>query len=377
MKILILNTDYSDFLLWLYSQHPGLDKKIYKTQLNTFNESLFGVSDFYSRNLCQLGHDAIDIHFNNINLQEAWLNEKGLTIPNSSHWQFNLYRGIIPLFSRSNRKRLYDILKCQLEYYQPDIVLNQAMDGINNSFFRKNKSNMGLLVGQHAAMPLPENEDYSCYDLVISSFPPTINFFRSKGISSELHRLAFEPKILSSLENCTKKYDVTFIGSFAPVHKTRVDWLEYLVKEFPQIKIWSSDIHHLSKKSPIHKCYVGPAWGRQMYQIFCDSKITLNHHGNIPPYANNLRLYEATGVGTCLITDWKKNIYDIFEDRKEIISYKTPEECNKFIRYYLENDEERKKIALAGQKRTLTNHNYIIRMQEFLEIISKYTKNAV
>lgn len=372
MRILVINTDYKEFLLWLYSQYPGLNRETYQTQLNIFNESLFAVSDFYSKNLCQLGHDAIDIHYNNVNLQVTWLKEKGFTIPHSHQWQIGLHHGFIPWLSRNYRKRLNDILKIQIEYYQPDIVLNQAMDGISNSFFSNIKSDIGFLVGQHAAMPLPEKENYSPYDLVISSFPPTVDFFRNKGIPSELHRLAFEPRILSSLENSQKKYDVTFVGSFAPVHKSRIEWLEYLIEEFPQIKVWSSDIHLLSKESPIRKCYVGPAWGRQMYQVFYESKITLNHHGSIPPFANNFRLYEATGVGTCLVTDWKNNLYEMFEPEKEVVAYHSVENCADSIRYLLEHEQVREKIAHAGQMRTLNDHNFYKRMQEFLEIVTKY-----
>ena len=29
MKFLILNTDYPEFLRWLYAQHPGLEKQPY------------------------------------------------------------------------------------------------------------------------------------------------------------------------------------------------------------------------------------------------------------------------------------------------------------------------------------------------------------
>jgi len=32
MKFLILNTDYPEFLRWLYTQHPGLEKQPYKEQ---------------------------------------------------------------------------------------------------------------------------------------------------------------------------------------------------------------------------------------------------------------------------------------------------------------------------------------------------------
>ena len=52
-----------------------------------------------------------------------------------------------------------------------------------------------LLVGQHAATSLPDHGDYSCYDLVVSSFPPTVEFFQRKGIPAVLHRLGFDPEV--------------------------------------------------------------------------------------------------------------------------------------------------------------------------------------
>ena len=39
------------------------------------------------------------------------------------------------------------------------------------------------------------------------------------------------------------------------------------------------------------------------------------------------RLFEATGVGTLLVTDWKKNLHEMFEPGKEVIVYHSPEEC--------------------------------------------------
>ena len=56
--------------------------------------------------------------------------------------------------------------------------------------------------------------------------------------------------------------------------------------------------------------------------------MTLNHHIDVAEaYAGNLRLFEATGVGTLLVTDWKKNLHEMFEAGKEVVTYRTPEEC--------------------------------------------------
>jgi spore maturation protein CgeB len=203
-----------------------------------------------------------------------------------------------------------------------------------------------LLVGEHAATRLPETGNWSVYDLVISSFPPTLNWFRSKGVLAELSRLAFEPRVLSHLKkNGERKIPISFVGSFYPVHSTRVEWLEYLCSRF-QVKVWSPHTKYL------------PA--------------ALNHHGAIPPYGNNLRLFEATGVGTLLVTDWKANLHEMFEPGKEVIAYRSAEECAELVKYYLEHDEERQAIARAGQQRTLRDHTYYKRMQRLVEIIQKY-----
>ena len=83
-------------------------------------------------------------------------------------------------------------------------------------------------------------------------------------------------------------------------------------------------------------------------------------------------LFEATGVGTLLITDWKANLHEMFEPGKEVVSYRSAEECAEVIQYYLEHDEEREAISRAGQQRTLRDHTYYRRMQELVHVVQKY-----
>jgi spore maturation protein CgeB len=248
------------------------------------------------------------------------------------------------------------------------------MHGVSNDFLREIKPYVKLLVGEHAATRLPETENWSVYDLVISSFPPTLDWFRSKGVPAELNRLGFEPSVLSQLNDGEKTIPISFVGSFYPAHSRRVEWIEYLCSRF-QVKIWSAHTNYLPgilDASPIFGSHVGSAWGIEMYQVLRDSFLTLNHHSDFPHYANNLRLFEATGVGTLLITDWKKNLHEMFEPGKEVVFYRTPQECAEMIQYYLKHDKEREAIARAGQQRTLRDHTYYKRMQEFADIVQKY-----
>ena len=389
MRFLILNRDYPDFLSWFYAQHPGLQKGLYEQQLKARLESLFGWVDFYSSNLGRLGHEAWSVHVNNEFMQKAWAREHGLQVGEGSSvrermWALRKLAGRTPVRHLRPLCRpllgsgdgappwFYDILASQIKTYKPDILLNQCMYGISNRFLHEMKSYIPFLIGQHAATPLSDSDGWNCYDLVISSFPPTVEHFRQKGLKAELHRLGFDPKVLSCLVAEERTTDITFIGSFHKVHRTRTRFLETVCVRFPQLKIWGQPIDSLSPASPLRKCYVGQAWGRQMYQIFRKSKITLNHHGDIGPYANNFRLYEATGVGSLLITDWKENLHEMFELGKEVIAYRTPEECMELLSYYLDHDEERESIAGAGQQRTLRDHNYDRRMRELLEIVRRY-----
>jgi Uncharacterized protein conserved in bacteria len=100
------------------------------------------------------------------------------------------------------------------------------------------------------------------------------------------------------------------------------------------------------------------------------SKISLNIHGDIALRdAANLRLFEVTGSGSCLLTDWKENIEKFFKPDEEIVCFKTPEECAEKIKWLIENPGKCKEIAVKGQKRTLHDHSYHQRALLLNEII--------
>jgi spore maturation protein CgeB len=136
--------------------------------------------------------------------------------------------------------------------------------------------------------------------------------------------------------------------------------------------VWGYSETALNPDRPITKCWKGLSWGIETYQVLANAKIALNVHADFANgFANNIRLYETTGVGTMLITDSKKNLDDMFEPGKEVVAYRDREECARLIQYYLSHDKERETISMAGQRRTLENHTYLHRMEELLAIVRK------
>ena len=84
-----------------------------------------------------------------------------------------------------------------------------------------------------------------------------------------------------------------------------------------------------------------------------------------------MRLFEATGVGTCLLTDWKQNLSEIFAPDLEVTTYKTAEECVDKVKWLLDHPKERKAIAEAGQARTLKEHTFEQRAAQMHEWMRK------
>ena len=393
MRFLILDTDYPDFLNWLYAQHPGLEEKPYEEQMQVRRESLFSQVSFCSSNLNKLGHEANEIYVNNEYTQKAWAKEHGLKVDPNRQWQFRLRRGIVPWVSRTQQQRWFNqILAGQIRHYKPDVLLNLPMVQVSSRFHHGDPIEPILLPYLQPTADHDHRDDHCCrahastscrarsgsspdwtvYDLVVSSFPPTLQWFRSREIPAEMNRHSFEPHVLSCLKDGGRNIPASFVGSFYySVHDTRIQWLEHICS-MSQVQVWSSHTNHLPGSSPILRSHVGSAWGIEMYQVLRDSLLTLNHHGDVGPYANNLRLFEATGVGTLLITDWKENLAEMFEPGKEVIVYRTPEECAELIKYYLEHDDERQAIARAGQQRTLREHTSYQRMQDLVDIVRKY-----
>jgi spore maturation protein CgeB len=112
-----------------------------------------------------------------------------------------------------------------------------------------------------------------------------------------------------------------------------------------------------------------------MYQTLADSKVTLNIHADSSPtHASNMRLFETTGVGTCLLTDWKSNLATLFEPDREVIVYSSSAECVEKARWLLANPGPRQAVAMAGQQRTLRDHTFARRAHLFDGIIRSALK---
>jgi spore maturation protein CgeB len=392
MRILVLNADYPRFLDWFYRRHPGLENTSYAAQMLARSASLFGVADFYSRNFAALGHPASEIHINNPWLQSAWAREHGMAFAPPvvtaagerralPGWLQRAVTPFKPMLRPLARKvglsprldpQSETILLAQIEELRPDLVLNQDIFYADTSLMRRIKS-LGnpIMIGQVGIEP-PRGQDWTVYDLMISQLPATVKFFRALGISAEVSHLAFEPSVLGALPAAAKPdVDVSFVGTISADHRQRIALLEAVAKRH-DLKLWGNLPRSLPASSPLHRCFQGEVWGAEMYQVLRRSRITLNSHIDFAGReAGNMRLFEATGVGAFLLTDFKDNLDTLFAPDRELAVWRSIDDCLKAIEHYLGDDDSRAAIAQAGQARTMAQHTFRHRVSEILNFVEQ------
>lgn len=374
MKICIIDTYYARILAAHYARHPGLQNATYAEQHTSLIDGCYGTSDFYSRHLTELGCEVEDVIANSAALQRTWAREHGVAYS-------ELALRVPPKFFRvpvvgnwlAGLPGLMDIALAQIRAMRPDVLYCQDISFFPGPVLERLKADVGLIVGQIAA-PLPPDSFIKGYDLILTSFPHFVERLREQGCASEYFRIGFDTRILTLLGTVQKDIGASFVGGISRHHLKAVPLLDTLAQS-TNIEFFGYGAEQLPTSSPIRQRHHGEVWGMDMYRALARSRITVNRHINVAENnANNMRLYEATGVGTALLTDKKDNLGQLFELDKEIIAYSSAAEAVEKIRYFQDHPEEADAIARAGQARTLKEHTYAQRMVELLPILKKHFK---
>jgi hypothetical protein len=381
MRILFLSVDYPQLLEDIYSGDAsscGLDG--FDALRARRNATLFSRCDFLVDALARQGHEGIQVYVNNLPLQEAWrrgnsevavaygvrslsrqltfrlrrTGSHGKTLLNRTFGDGRLSRQ--PGIRYDSRNPLIeDIVAEQISHYRPDVVYNYDPVQLDARFLASLKHRYGALVAQIAA-PFSANFDWTPYDLVTSSLPNFVEQIAKGGTRAAYLPLYFAPGILDEIGPRERDIPLTFVGSVSAAHSERSLFLQAVAAAVPLAFYGLMESN--AGNDVLKRVYRGPALGRGMYEILARSAVTLNRHIDVARrFANNLRLFEATGMGACLLTEKSDNLADLFEPGREVAAYDGDEECIDLCRYYLEHTSEAARIAEAGQRRCLADHS--------------------
>lgn len=369
MRFLIVDTVYDGFLQWLYNTRaPGLTARSFDEQYQAQVAGFFHTAGAWAEPLRALGHEVLDVSANNAPQQVRWMIEND-RLDAAKTLSDALVFGGYTLRQKQDMGWQRGMVAEQVRKFRPDVLLCANLYLFDDAFLESVKGSYGVAVGQHAAV-MPRNS-LKRYDLIISSLPNQVVEFSRHGIRSELVKLAFDERLLPHLVDNGKPHDVAFIGNISAHHRGRAHFIADVARETPLAfwggANWPEGVDPATLKIAAHP----PLWGLPMYQALKDCRMVLNFHLDAAgQYANNLRLFEVTGVGSVLVTDNKLNIRDYFEPGQEIVVYDDAPGCLAAIRRLQSAPEELEAIAKAGQQAVLSRHTYHHRVRDLLPLLS-------
>jgi spore maturation protein CgeB len=165
--------------------------------------------------------------------------------------------------------------------------------------------------------------------------------------------------------NLSKKYDVSFVGSWAPYRQ----WL------INRIRKAGINIHAVGHNWPS-----GEIDQAEMIRVFNQSKINLNLSNSaswdlrylasspralINRFRNKktiaqmkARLFEVNGCNAFQLSYYVEGLANCYSIDREIALYADEDDLIEKIKFYLAHDELRESIANAGYLRTLSDHTF-------------------
>ncbi|WP_415846179.1 glycosyltransferase [Stutzerimonas zhaodongensis] len=108
-------------------------------------------------------------------------------------------------------------------------------------------------------------------------------------------------------------------------------------------------------------------WGEELQMLLQSAKIVINITRSDFYGAEtgvNLRIFEALSAGCFLLTDYCEEIAELFTPGQDIEVFRSATELRAKVAYYLENEEERERIARNGRARFLEHHTWAARIDQ-------------
>lgn len=357
---------------------------LYKSVFSNF----YNYADSFSDQMNRMGNESVELLIDCEMLQKKWAHENGVSIDDDEQWQLK-------------------IVAAQLERIQPEVIYVQGIAVCDGLFIREIQNRLPnlRLVVQYTGFP----DGYDRIDpegLLLVGSPCMVKQLQDAGYDPRLSYHSFDPRVLDRLEETNRVIDFSFVGcsgfGYRDGHKNRF-WDLLKLAHTTNITLWLDEreysedtilneqgmiAHQLVLKDnylydldydlsqypapPFKLRHIVdldrirlPVYGIDFFQLLADSALTFHRHTDtVQEYSAAMRLFQATGVGACLIMDEGLNTRDLFEPDSEVVTYKSLAECVEKVRYLQAHEAERKKIAAAGQRRALAQHTVAHRCEE-------------
>jgi len=164
--------------------------------------------------------------------------------------------------------------------------------------------------------------------------------------------------------------DITTAGN---LHSWRVAFYKNLSDY--DVKLWGNPAPLWMAAGPVAGMHQGRGvYNHDKVRAFRGAKIVVNNLLYSETWGVNVRSFEAAGAGAFQMVDWRPGLSQLFEDGKELITFRSMADLKQKIDYWLPREAERRAIAHAGKVRAHRDHTYSKRLLLLLDTLAGNAK---
>jgi hypothetical protein len=400
MRLTFLTTLYPGYIQAFYRSRPGLEARAHLEQKAALDQDGFAWNGALEPAFAPLGYCVQSIYANVAPLQGAWAGEETGGGGPAVNW-------------------IEDVALLQIERFRPEILFVDDLAVFRARWIERARRACGsirLVVG-FCGVDVHDMETVKACDAIFTPARYTVDRFEKQGCKAFLLRHAFNPAILDRLPPILPREGLLFTGSMGRgegLHRERERLVEALVGAVPitihcpqgeisrirdiidtnlrrgayaaarslgAVGVGKRTLRRLPKIgraadwTEMPSSQINPklrprmkraVYGIEMFATMRSYSITLNRHIDMSrAEAGNCRLFEATGAGACLLTDWKPNLGEMFEADREVAVYRNVEEAVEKARWLMAHPGERSALGRSAQARVLREHTFGHRAAEF------------
>lgn len=200
------------------------------------------------------------------------------------------------------------------------------------------------------------------FDLQLTINRDALDQYKQLGVNADYWQIGYEPDGIGCKPSNKQHYDVVFLGNGYSQQRRKLG-------------------KFLSGLSGIKLGLYGSGWSKSEGQttydfkagckIYQSSKISIGDSQWPDTGFVSNRIFQALAAGgAALAHEWFRDMEQLgLIDGETCVIWKSYAELEDKIRYYLNNENERQRIADAGQQMCLTRHSFNMRVVELFEML--------
>lgn len=359
MKFLQIHTFYDAYLTEFYSRKPELTGLSFNDQIDALIKDGFSGSHMVAPYLADLGYETSLVIANCFEAQTRWLQENQVILRNKDDW-------------------MMDVAREQVDAFKPNVLYLSESSIFDSRFVDSLTWKPALIVGWWGSQ-IREGVDWNKFDVILANAKYFLDNAFTLGAKSTRRFAPGIPEFIADAnKDEPKRWDVVFSGQWTEAHLNRNEYLKEICEAQSESGSFSLGLFIHSPRPElvpdiVTKYNHGERWGIDMHRALKNGRIVINAEVDITRgEAGNIRLFEVTGSGSFLLTEYHPGVEDYFEPGVEIETFASGDELIEKIYYYLENPEKREAIAKRGHERCMRDYSMKKRVADFDKIIRKY-----